>query len=72
MLALSFTSALLNGLIVTGFGVYSSLLGYGILQSNPSNPNKSSAWRARWGSQAKIGGPLLILFGLFLTGKAFF
>ena len=72
LLALSPSTALLNGLIVLAFGVYSSLVGYRIIPANFSDPKKSSAWMARWGGQARIGGPLLILFGLFLAGRAVF
>ena len=72
MLAAQLNSALINGLIPLAFGVYTTLLGYGILPANPGNPTKSSAWRNRWGTQARIGGPVLVLFGLFMTAKALF
>ena len=72
MLAAQVNSALLNGVIPLAFGVYTSLLGYGIFPYHPGNPNKSSAWRARWGAQAKIAGPLLVLYGLFMTARALF
>ena len=46
------------------------LLGYGIVPANPGNPQKSSTWRAKHASKAKLGGPLLISLGLFLTGRS--
>jgi hypothetical protein len=63
-------SAVLQALIPLAFGVYSSLLGYGIVPANFKDPKKASAWRARWGMQARIGGPLLIAFGLFQLVRA--
>ncbi len=69
-LATQINSALVNGLVPLAFGIYSSLIGYGIIPAHPSNPKKSSQWRARWGTQARIGGPILILVGLFLTVRA--
>lgn len=72
MLAAQLSSSLINGLIPLAFGIYATLLGYGIVPTNPSNPQKSSAWRARHASKAKLGGPLLIILGLFLTGRALF
>ena len=70
MLAAQLSSSLINGLIPLAFGVYSTLLGYGIVPANPGNPQKSSAWRAKHASKAKLGGPLLIILGLFLTGRS--
>lgn len=59
------TNALLQAIVPLGLGIYSSLLGYGIVPANFNDPKKSSAWRNRWGKQARIGGPVLIAFGLF-------
>lgn len=64
------TSALLQALVPLAFGIYTSLLGYGVVPASFSNPKKASAWRARYGSQARIGGPLLIAFGLFQLFRA--
>ena len=68
----SLSTPLINGLIALGFGIYTSLLGYAIVPSNPGNPQKSAKWRARFGSAAQIGGPLLTLVGLFLVVRAYF
>ena len=70
MLAAQLSNQLLNGLIPLAFGIYTTLVGYGIIPANPGNPQKSSHWRARFGASARIGGPLLILLGLVLTGRA--
>lgn len=69
-LASQFSSALVNALVPLAFGIYSSLVGYGIVPAKPGDPKKSSQWRARWGTQARIGDPLLIVIGLFLTVRA--
>lgn len=63
-------SAMLQALIPLAFGIYTSLLGYGIVPASFNNPKKASAWRARFGTQARIGGPLLIAFGLFQLFRA--
>jgi hypothetical protein len=63
-------STLLQAIVPLVLGVYSSLLGYGIVPANFRDPKKSSAWRARWGKQARIGGPLLAAFGLFQLVRA--
>lgn len=70
MLAATLSTPLINALIALAFGVYTTLLGYGIVPANPGNPQKSSTWRARWGTQARIGGPLLVVAGLVLTARA--
>lgn len=59
---------LLIGGIILAFGLYTTLIGYGIVDRNPGDPKKSSAWRARWGRQAQMSGPLLVLFGLAWLG----
>jgi len=63
-------SAMLQALVPLAFGIYTSLLGYGIVPANFNDPKKASAWRARFGMQARIGGPLLIAFGLFQLYRA--
>lgn len=70
MLASGVSTPLINGLIPLAFGIYSTLVGFGIIPAHLSDPKKSSAWVARWGRQARIGGPLLIVLGLFLTVRA--
>lgn len=70
MLASGLSTPLINALIPLAFGIYSTLVGYGIIPANFSDPKKSSAWVARWGKQARIGGPLLIVLGLFLVYRA--
>jgi hypothetical protein len=65
-------STLLQALVPLGLGIYSSLLGYGIVPANFGDPKKSSAWLTRWGKQARIGGPLLVAFGLFQLARALF
>lgn len=68
MLAAQAANPLLIGAIILGFGLYTTLTGYGIVERNPTNPQKSSAWRARWGRQAQLSGPLLIAAGLAWIG----
>lgn len=63
---------LLIGGIILAFGLYTTLVGYGIIERNPSDPKKSSTWRARWGKQAQISGPLLILVGFGWLGYHLF
>lgn len=64
MLAAQAANPLVIGAIVLAFGLYTTVTGYGIVDRYMRDAKKSSAWRARWGLQARISGPLLILAGL--------
>jgi len=71
-LAAQAANPLIIGAIILAFGLYTTLTGYGIIDRNLANPQKSSAWRARWGRQARISGPLLIVAGLLWLGYHLF
>jgi hypothetical protein len=46
-------------------GIYCTLLGYRIVGKKPGEDAKFDAWYARFGGFMKIGGPFLIVFGIF-------
>lgn len=60
-----------QALIVLGVGVFSTLLGFGLLPAG-LNQKKAEAWRKRHAGNLRIGGPLVILVGLVLLVKAMF
>lgn len=68
VLASGFNSQLINGLIPLGFGIYLTLAGFGLIPAG--SDKKSAAARARWVKHGKIGGPLLIAFGLYMLARA--
>ncbi len=70
LLASGLSTPLINGLIPLALGIYATLAGLGIIPASFSDPKKASRWVARWGRQARIGGPLLIVLGLILTVRA--
>lgn len=70
MLASSLSTPLINALIPLGFGIYLTLVGFDLLPV--SSDKKSQAARARWTKHGRIGGPLLIVVGLFFLARALF
>ncbi|MFV0297078.1 MAG: hypothetical protein ACK5JT_13270 [Hyphomicrobiaceae bacterium] len=68
MLAAQF-SPILKAIIVIGVGIFSTLLGFGLIPAG-FNKKKADAWRKRYAGNLRIGGPLVIIAGLFLLGKA--
>ena len=60
---------LLEGAIPLGIGIVSTLMAFGLLPASP-DARKAARWHARWGPRARMGGPLLILVGLILLGRA--
>jgi hypothetical protein len=58
-----------QAVIVLGVGVFSTLLGFGLLPAG-FDAKKAQAWRKRNARSFQIGGPLLILVGLGLLARA--
>jgi hypothetical protein len=62
-------SPLNQALIVLGVGVFSTLMGFGLLPAG-LDARKAAAWRKRYGANFRIGGPLVILIGLVMLARA--
>ena len=58
-----------QALVVIGVGVFSTLLGFGLIPAG-LDQKKAAAWRKRYAGNLKIGGPLVILVGLGLLARA--
>lgn len=65
------TSPVLNALVVIGVGLFTTLMAFGIVPAS-LDARRARQWRARWGSGAKIGGPLVMVAGLALLARAWF
>ena len=64
-------SPMTQALVVIGVGVFSTLLGFGLIPAGV-NKKKADAWRKRFAGNFRIGGPLVINAGLVLLAKAMF
>ena len=62
---------LTQALVVIGVGVFSTLLGFGLIPAG-LDQKKAASWRKRYAGNLKIGGPLVILVGLGLLARAWF
>ena len=71
MLVANAYPGLLEGLIPLGIGVYMTLVYCGVIPAG-LDAKKAAKWRARWAPRLRFGGPLLILVGLVLIGRALF
>ncbi|MGE0765381.1 MAG: hypothetical protein AB7L90_02860 [Hyphomicrobiaceae bacterium] len=69
VLAAQSVSSTTQAIIVIGVGVFSTLLGFGLLPAG-LDAKKAAAWRKRYSGNFRIGGPLVILAGLVLLGRA--
>lgn len=58
-----------QGFIVLGVGMVSTLLALGVLPAS-LDPKKAHQWRQRYGGKMRIGGPLIMLVGLVLLVRA--
>jgi uncharacterized membrane protein len=63
MLAAQTIPGLTSGIIPLALGVWATLLAFGIVPAS-LDEKKAKQWRNRWASRMKVGGPLLIVFGL--------
>lgn len=54
----------LDGIIFLLGGIYCTLIGFRIVAPG-KNPERNEEWLRKFGTLMKIGGPLLIIFGLF-------
>lgn len=70
MLAASSLPPAVQALVPLAVGIYTTLLGYGIVPAS-LDAKKAATWRKRYGGTAQIGGPLVILAGLVLGARAF-
>ncbi len=69
MLAAQALSPVTQALIVIGVGVFSTLLGFGVIPAG-LDPKKAQIWRKRYAGNFRIGGPLVIVAGLILFARA--
>ena len=60
---------LTQALVVLGVGVFSTLLGFGLIPAG-LDAKKAAAWRKRNAGNLRIGGPLVIAVGLLLLARA--
>lgn len=58
-----------QALIVLGVGIFSTLLGFGLIPAG-LDQKKAAAWRKRYAGNFRIGGPLVIAVGLVLLARA--
>lgn len=60
---------LTQAIIVLGVGVFSTLLGFGLIPAG-FDPKKAGQWRKRYAANFRIGGPVVIAAGLVLLARA--
>ena len=60
---------MVQAVVILGVGIVSTLMAVGIIPAS-LDPAKAHKWRQRYGSKFIIGGPLVILVGLFMLVKA--
>lgn len=60
-----------QAVIVLGVGLATTLMALGIVPAS-LDPKKAHQWRQRYGAKLKIGGPLVMLVGLVMLGRALF
>jgi len=58
-----------QAVIVICVGVFSTLMGFGLIPGG-LDKKKAATWSKRYGSNFRIGGPLVILAGLVLLARA--
>ncbi len=69
MLAAQSVSPLLQAFIVLGVGVFSTLLGFGLIPAG-LDQKKAAAWRKRYAGNFRLGGPLVIIAGFVMLARA--
>jgi hypothetical protein len=69
MLAAQALSPVTQALVVIGVGVFSTLLGFGLIPAG-LDAKKAQAWRKRYAGNFRIGGPLVIVVGLVMLARA--
>lgn len=69
MLAAQSVSPMMQALIVMGVGVFSTLLGFGLIPAG-LDQKKAAAWRKRYAGNFRLGGPLVIVAGLVMLARA--
>lgn len=60
---------MVQALVILGVGLVSTLMALGVVPAS-FDPAKAHKWRQRYGSKLMIGGPLVILVGLFMLARA--
>lgn len=68
MLAATF-SATTNAAVIIAVGAVTTLMAFGILPAS-LDARKAKQWHGRWGSKAKLGGPLIMVVGVVLLARA--
>jgi hypothetical protein len=71
MLAAQSLSPVMQAIVVLGVGVFSTLLGFGLIPAG-FDARKAAAWRKRYAGNFRIGGPMVIAVGLILLARAMF
>jgi hypothetical protein len=66
-----FLGEFVNGLIPFVGGVYATLLAFRVIGPKPGAKPKMDDWHRRWGGFMLVGGPLLVVFAVFLWAKGF-
>lgn len=69
LLAAQSFSPTMQALVVIGVGVFSTLLGFGLIPAGLDR-KKAAAWRKRYAGNFRLGGPLVIIAGLVLLARA--
>jgi hypothetical protein len=62
-------AALVDGAIPLLGGIYCTLLGFRVVGKPPGASEEYDAWHRRFGTFFRVGGPFLILFGLFQMAR---
>jgi hypothetical protein len=64
-----FWGVLVNGAIPLLGGVYATLLAFRLVGPKPGVNPTQDEWHRRWGGIMRVGGPLLVVFAVFLWVK---
>lgn len=62
-------SPLTQAIVVIGVGVFSTLLGFGLVPAG-FDQKKAAQWRKRYAANFRFGGPVVIVAGLALLVRA--
>lgn len=62
---------LVEGVIPFMAGIYVTLLAFRVIGPRPGVKPKMDDWHRRWSGFMRVGGPLLVVFAIFLWAKGF-
>lgn len=69
LLSAQSVSPMTQALVVIGVGLFSTLLGFGLLPAG-FDAKKAAQWRKRYAGNFRIGGPLVIIAGVIMLARA--